>query len=254
MPLPPPPPQTTFTFCVEDNLTGELQLLVYFIPFIVGFLFFVTTHYRVNDITTFMLSFGFIINNMSSTALRAFIRDPRPLGNGVCGYGYGMPAREPQQLFFFIAMDVVFQRTWHNQVGIKRSFALAFAAIGSSIIYVHLEYYTVGQVFAGALIGGIIGGSFVNAVRYLLTPFMPDWVFWWNNKCTSLWYVPQAFALTHAFHWHPDRWCNEKGCDSGQSGKCHVIHTTVPMEDLGGDALIHIFIKLLIYVLIHRHT
>ncbi len=260
MPLPAPPPQTSFTFCIEDNITGHLQLLVFFIPFIIGLLFFVTTHYRVNDISTIMLSFGFIVNNLINSSLRHMIRAPRPLPSGVCGTGFGMPAREPQQLFFFIALDIVFSRTWAGRVGYSRSCVLAFAAIASSIIYVHLEYYTAGQVAVGALIGGVVGGSFVNAVRFLLTPYMPRYVFWWNSKCETLWYMPQSFKLTHTFHWHPDRACHDAQCNSRHTGKCHITQAfshpgaSASLEDFGADALKHILIKLLIYALIHQHT
>jgi hypothetical protein len=247
--------RTLFSFCAPDTVIGQWLLLAYFIPFIFGLLFLTMSHnYRLHTVVPILLNGAFTLNSMLNSLLRShLVRLPRPLP-GRCGEGYGMPARQPQQLFFFITIAVIFAYSWHDGVRPVEMLFLTFTAVTSSFAYVYLRYYSVAQIVAGAVVGSVFASVCAVVMRLAIMPHLGAIVLRWNR------HTPAWAQLISVYHFHPGQNCSAgpTRCHSGRSGQCCFVAPRI--DELAGQhgfdilACAHVILELAFYTLIHRHA
>jgi hypothetical protein len=219
-----------------------LETSGYYLPTVLGVLFFISNYSTAHDLSTLLLSFLLIGNNLINTGLVAFLTKP------------GQPARPVQTLFFFVTFYGVYARFWTEGRSWKGPLTLITAIIWSSTVYIVCGYYTWQQVLGGAFVGTAFGLGSANWVRMIIIPHAHVYVFNWNEKVDNRWWTFGLLHLAHAYHWHEGVQCNDKGCKGSYRYSIVPIIPSTGNVDFGASLLFHTFIKILYYVLIHFNT
>lgn len=236
---------------VSDLTTLDLlELAGFYLPFILGVLFFISFYSTAHDISTLLLSLGIALNNVINTTLRSYfsLSRPEPFLED------GQPCRETQTLFFFIVFYGVYAHFWSEGRSWSGPFTLIVVLAWTTAVYIANDYYTWGQVLGGAFVGSAFGVSFANFVRLAIVPHVHVYVFNWNQKVDNWWWTFGLLHVAHAYHYHPGQRCKDKYC------KGSFTYTIIPIVpdtgnvDFGASLLLHTIIKILIYVLIHFNT
>ena len=227
-----------------------LELAGYYLPFVLGVLFFISFYSTAHDVSTLLLSFGIAINNLINTGLLAYLDIPRPAPF----LEPGQPSRQVQTLFFFITFYGVYAHFWTEGMSWQGPFTLIVTIVWAVTVYIHNDYYTWFQVFGGAFVGIAFGLAFANWVRLVIIPHVHVYVFNWNNKVNNWWWTFGYLHIAHAYHWHPGTRCNDKYCKGSGAYTIVPIVADTGSVDFGASLLLHTVFKILIYSLIHFNT
>lgn len=227
-----------------------LETSGYYLPTVLGVLFFISNYSTAHELSTLLLSFLLILNNLINTGLVAFlyVSRPHPFLDA------GQPARPVQTLFFFVTFYGVYARFWSEGRGWKGPLTLIVAIVWSSTVYIACGYYTWEQVLGGAFVGTAFGITSANWVRTVIIPHAHVYVFNWNQTTDNYWWTFGFLHVRHAFHWHPGQQCNDKECKGSYRYSIIPIIPSTGNVDFGASLLFHTFIKILYYVLIHFNT
>jgi len=235
-----------------SNLT-TLQVLEtsgYYLPSVLGVLFFISNYSTAHDLSTLLLSTLLVVNNLINSGLVAFLNVSRPDPF----LDPGQPARPVQTLFFFVTFYAVYARFWAEGRSWKGLLTLFIAIVWSSSVYIANGYYTWSQVFGGAFVGTAFGVASANWARLVIIPHAHVYVLNWNQTVDNWWWTFGLLHVAHAYHWHPGHECNEKGCKGAYRYSIVPIIPSTANVDFGASLLFHTFMKILVYILIHFNT
>ena len=234
------------------NLTtlDLLELAGFYLPVILGVLFFISFYSTAHDVSTLMLSLGIALNNLLNTALREFLNLSRPEPF----LEAGQPCRETQTMFFFITFYAVYAHFWSEGRGWSGPFTLVVTLTWSIAVYIANEYYTTSQVLGGAFVGAAFGLSFANYVRLSIVPHAHVYTFNWNNRVDNWWWTFGFLHIAHSYHYHPGTHCTDKYCKGSYTYTIIPIVPHTGNVDFGASLLLHTLFKIVLYVLIHFNT
>lgn len=111
---------------------------------------------RQRELWATLLGFGLTLDWIFNAALRALIRQPRPLPT--CGAGFGMPAFESEHASFFVVSLIAFAMQWespHTKTVYLVLLVAYVAAVNAMLVY--FNYATPAQALVGDVIGAVLG-------------------------------------------------------------------------------------------------
>lgn len=227
-----------------------LELAGFYLPSLIGVLFFISFYSTAHEVSVILLSLGLIVNNLINSGLVAFLNVLRPAPF----LEPGQPSREIQTMFFFVSFYAVYAYFWSSGRRWKGPFTLFVAILWSATVYILKQYYTWSQVLGGAFVGAAFGFSFANWARLTVIPHVGSYVTRWNRWIGSCWWSFGCFQLVLVYRRQP---CSpyEKNHPRGQQEYIIVpVDANTSTVDFGIELFFHTLIKIIIYALIHFHT
>ncbi|KAL5011272.1 hypothetical protein ScPMuIL_009823 [Solemya velum] len=164
----------------EGDIVGHFLALFSLLPFCIIVSFCTLIIFR-RDLHTISYFGGLMLNEVLNWILKHIIRESRPTARAVLYTEYGMPSSHAQFVWFFATYMLLFLfiriYTNYNWIDDLWKYCVGFGGYLAAVIVtysrVYLGYHTFNQVFCGALLGTIFGGSWFCVVQLLLTPMFP---------------------------------------------------------------------------------
>ena len=115
-----------------------------------------------------------LLNELLNTALKHWIKQPRPVALVRFHLGsYGMPSDHAQFMFFAAAYVMLFASLrWGQPLYARAGWCLAAVCFAAAVALsrVYLMYHTPEQILVGALVGSVAGVAWFAVTEALLQP------------------------------------------------------------------------------------
>ncbi|KAA0153194.1 hypothetical protein FNF29_03382 [Cafeteria roenbergensis] len=157
----------------KGDLLGKLMALLSLAPIFIMVSYATLVASR-RDLRTISLVVGQLLNELLNTALKHWIKQPRPVALVRFHLGsYGMPSDHAQFMFFAAAYVLLFASLrWGQPLYARAGWCLAAVCFAAAVALsrVYLMYHTPEQILVGALVGSVAGVAWFAVTEALLQP------------------------------------------------------------------------------------